>query len=184
MPRHATRPRPSALKHGLTSRLARDEASEEVDALARAVLGSSPAEPPLTDAARAVADAAIHLRRVRQARHTLLNEATRSLAFDVIGERITLSRLREIAQAEGAADGEAYFAWRLSLAGPTADADDQERGELALADCLSAHSKALDRLANYERRALSLLRGALRVLDYEQTEAARGHRGSKRSAVA
>lgn len=170
--------RPSALKHGLTSKRAREEASEEIDALVRAILGPRPPAPPLRRAAVAAADAIVQLRRVRRARQSLLDEQSRRLARDGSDWTELMSRLAAEAFMLPE-EARRHLRFRLSLALPAEEASGQEQGAVAMLDSLVRQSAALERLAVYERRALSQRRKALRYLDYERIEAARRAGGSR-----
>lgn len=168
--------RPSALKHGLTSQLARDEDAPEVKALATALLGSCPPSPRLTRAAIEAAEAIVHSDRIRQARRSLLDEMSKESTGDgIVGGR---DMAEDLAKAWGAdAEGFRYLKWRISLADPAEDGHAEERGLVALLDGIVRQHRSLERLADYERRALSRRRKALRRLDYERIEAQRRREG-------
>lgn len=141
-------------------------------ALATSLLGSCSRSPALTRAALEAADAIIHSDRVRQARRSLLDELSRGNAGDGLIEG------RDIADAMARAcgaheEGAHYIQWRLRLAETLEDGDAEERGSVALLDGVVRQHRALERLANYERRALSRRRKALRELDYQRIEAGR-----------
>ena len=70
--------RPPAWRHGLSSRHARERLSEDAEALAEALLGSSPSGPALLLAGRNFALAEMHLRSVREVRRSLLEDRARS----------------------------------------------------------------------------------------------------------
>jgi hypothetical protein len=72
----ATPRRPPALKHGLTSRAAREEWADDVLQLAEALLGAAPPEPQVLAAAREAAEAILFLRRVQQCRLLVLEDGT------------------------------------------------------------------------------------------------------------
>lgn len=163
--------RPPALAHGLSSRIVREALSSEVEGLAAALIGASPREPQILDAARGAAEAILHLQRVRRLRW-LITDASALIATPAIdAERVRAETL--------------YSLWRQGCdptcvrrieelrqrakSGSTSDAD----GEAALLEVLAHRPDELRRLAAYERRALSRRREALRRLDYERIEAER-----------
>lgn len=165
--------RPPALKHGLTSRLAREAMSEEVEALACELLASSPPEPQLMLAACEAADAILHLMRVQAARRSTLHAAARQ-KFEMPGTGLEIDW-------EGCLHGLLWdpkdpigvlFAVKLTL--HICDEGVRGRdGPTALAAVLADEPKELRQLHEYERRALSRRTKALRRLDYERIEAER-----------
>ena len=167
--------RPPALRHGLSSRLLRGEWSEDAVILADAILGPSPREPALLEAAGEDAEAILYLRRVQQCRLAILeecalcryarSEAEKSLVLTLSGavKRGHLSDCRTLRDDLFIAHDRE---WRFGL---TAVAS-----SLLLQD-LGRRLKDLQRLADYERRAFSRRKETLRRLDYERVEAERRH---------
>ena len=103
--------RPPALRHGLASRTARLEYSDEVNALAEALIGPSPRDVRVVEAAREEAEAILYLRRVQQCRLHVIEEGTLARCSATEGARdlaLELSR----AVKRGALDD----CWALSRA--------------------------------------------------------------------
>lgn len=161
--------RPPALKHGLASRYAREEWSEGVTELSDALLGSSPHAPRLVEAAREAAEAMIYLHRVRRWRLAVLEGgALARLPMD----DTTLQRALELSRAAKFGDGRDYASQRAALGATTGDGIDID-AERALLQEVMERDDTLRNLCDYERRALSQRRKALRRLDYERIEAER-----------
>jgi hypothetical protein len=184
--------RPPALKHGLSSLATRREWSRDVLALADALIGPSPRESQILGPAREAAEELIFLRRVRLCRLTTLEEAT--LARVAVTDRIgapaaALSRAVKVGEATHchALREELCRAHRAEWL-PDMDV----LAAQIFGDEVAKSAATLRSLADYERRAASRLRKALRRLDYERVEAERrrvamevaGRRGAPRSGVA
>ena len=167
---------PPALKHGLTSRLPLEEASEEVRALADALLASSPREPRLLEASRLAAEAMHHLRRVRSYRRSLLEGQARHVISREPEGGLLIPQLPPECFDDQSAAAKLYIAWRISVAlHPLWDgvADEARDGDVAMAGAIANLEMELRRLAEYERRAFSSWKKALRRLDFERVEAER-----------
>lgn len=167
---------PPALKHGLTSRLAREEGSAQVEEMAAALLSCGHREPRLLDAARDAAEAILYLRRVRDVRRALLEGHARNPVFQAPEGGLLIPQLppERFEGEEDAAD--LYLAWKISIAlEPLSDGtrDEAREGEVALTGALANRQKELRRLDDYERRALSRRQKAIRRLDCERIEAER-----------
>ena len=172
----STRRPPPALKHGLTSRLALEDASEEVRALADALLASSPREPRLLEASREAAEAMHRLRRVRGCRRSLLEGHARHVIFRAPEGGLLIPQLPPERFDDQSAAANLYLAWRISVAlHPLWDgaADEVRDGDVAMGGAIANRERELHRLAEYERRAFSSWKKALRRLDYERVEAER-----------
>lgn len=175
--------RASAFKHGLTAGGAREAAAPDVEELAAALLGASPPEPALLEAARDVAREVLFLYRLQRYRRaveeagamsqlTLKGRAEERFlelsAAVKLDDEVTWRRLQEtVADTIGGAD-----AAGLEISGATA----------LLYEHMDA-SAELRRLDDYERRALSRRRKALRRLDYGRIEVERALRGAARGSV-
>lgn len=167
-------PHPPALRHGLTSRYAREAARDQAGELATALIGASPATPDVMDAAYAAAEEFLHLHRVRRLRRltfasgalppaqgldnppaqTDLLHLTRATLLDDAGSRETARHA--IAQHFGCSDDELV---RI--------------GQQALITSMAREPQDLRTLEEYERKACSRLRNALRRLDFERIEVER-----------
>jgi hypothetical protein len=168
----ATR-RPPALKHGLTSRYAREQWSEDVLRLAEALIGETPREPPVVEAAREAAEAILYLRLVQRAKlHVLEGGTLRRATPTDTGRELALSL--STAVKRGTAAECASLSDKLRV---THDVewklDMQSTATIILGLEVGDRSKELRRVNEYERRALSQRRSALRRLDYERVEAGR-----------
>lgn len=165
--------RPSALKHGLTSRLGREAMSEEVEALARELLASSPPEPQLMLAAREAADAILHLMRVQAARRSMLDAAARR-KFEMPDNGPAIDWEDCLHGLLWGLNDPIGVLFAVKLTFHIYDEGVRGRdGPWALAAVLADEPKELRQLHEYERRALSRRRKALRRLDYERIEAER-----------
>ena len=169
----ATPRRPPALKHGLTSRTAREEWSEGVLQLAEALLGAAPREPQVLEAAREAAVAILYLRRVQQCRLFALEDGTLQRCTPTDAERALATKLSvavkcgDLAQCQTLRDELRVLhdrEWVVDL---------ETAATFILGQELGGRAAELRRLADYERRANSLRRKALRRLDYERIEAER-----------
>ena len=184
--------RPAALKHGLTSRSAREDWSTDVTRLAEALLGAAPREPQVLEAAREGAEAILNLRRVQQCRLLVIEDGTLRRCAPTDAERPLALKLSGAVKRGDVAECDAIQAelrdahdkqWAVDI--PTA-------ATIILCEELGTRATELRRLSEYERRALSARRKALRCLDYERVEAERrrvamevaGRRGAPRSGVA
>lgn len=174
--------RPSALKHGLTSRFARDTWPEDVSALAEALLDASPREPSVVEAARATAEAILYLRRVQQCRLLALDHGTLARAARTDAEKSAANKLLEAIKGEDSTECRRLRVqldiahdceWKVGV---------EPIGFVVLGLELSDRARELRRLSEYERRAASARRRALRVLDYEMIEAERRRTAEARRA--
>lgn len=165
--------RPPALKHGLTSRTARQEWSDDVLRLAEAILGATPHEPRAVEAAREAAEAILYLRRVQQCRVLVLEEGTLRRCAPTDALRALALQLSDAVRRHGRPDCDAIREelrkehdreWMLDI---------ETTAMFILNEELRERAKELRRLADYERRAHSKRRKALRRLDYERVEAER-----------
>jgi len=165
--------RPSALRHGLTSRTAREDWSNDVLRLAEALLGTAPHEPQVLEAAREAAQAFLYFRRVQQCRLFELEDATLRRCTPTDAERSLATKLsvavkcEDITQCQALRDGLHVAHDREWVAGV------ETAATFILGEELSNHVQELRRLSDYERRAHSARRKALRRLDYEVIEAER-----------
>ena len=167
------RRRPSAWKHGLTSRAAQEALLPEVEELAGALLGSSPREPALLDAARAAAEAILFVDAVQRLRRATLSAGM--LARLVLKGRAE-ERLIELTRSVAEDDVAAWRQLRETIAatiGGTRDGKLERAAQGTLRHELEGNAPTLRRLEDYERRGLSRRRKALRRLDYERIEAER-----------
>lgn len=164
---------PSALRHGLFSRYARLEWSPQAQSLGDALLGASPRQPRVIEAAREAAEAILWLRQIQQWRLAMLERAALLYANLTEAERDPALRLSEMVKGASASDCAPLRAevcaandkaWLVGLA---------PAGDYFIHLKVAEHSAELRRLADYERRAVSLRRKALRRLDYERVEAER-----------
>lgn len=165
--------RPSALRHGLTSRTVREEWSRGALELAEALIGAAPREPQVLEAARDAAEAILYLRRVQQCRLLLLEdgalqrctptEAGRDLALRLSGavKGADTAECRPLREGLRVAHDREWIVGFETL--PIFFLGDEIRGR----------EEDLRRLADYERRAHSRRRKQLRRLDYERVEAER-----------
>jgi hypothetical protein len=144
-----------------------------VEALACRLLASSPPEPQLMLAAREAADAILHLRRVQEARRSLLDAAVRS-NFEMTGVADLLDvegYLEDVLRDPRDPIG-SFFAVRLAMH-VSGEALKDRGPPMALAAVLAGRSRELRQLEEYERRALSRRGKTLRCLDYVRIETER-----------
>jgi hypothetical protein len=148
----------NGLRHGLSVPVFSDPVfSEQVDALARAIAGPDAGAAVLA-LARQIADAEIDLRRVRDARHQLLNRALRDPGYE------SEARVRE---------KQALVCRCLRVDGPVTPMpdhvveflDSKPEGPVKLAMILSDKARQLRAMDRYERRALSRRKSAIRAYD-------------------
>lgn len=154
---------PPALKHGLTSRWLFEAMQEEVEELAEVLIGASPPEPEIMSAARQAADTILRLRQVRAMKIHTLNEAEPGRqAKTYAAEMYREIRKNAVAVWGGAGGGSRRLARKAG-----------EAAELAMLSFLGREEKLLQRLDEYERRALSQRAEAIRQLDLARIEAER-----------
>ena len=148
----------NALRYGLSVPVFSDPVfSEELDALAREIAGPN-AEAEILELARRVAEAEIDLRRVRYARHQLLNSALSDPNYE------SQARVREkqalvlrCMRVEGPFTPMPYDVVEFLHSKPT--------GPFKLAMILSDKARRLLAIDRYERRALSRRKFAIRAYD-------------------
>jgi hypothetical protein len=184
----ATTRRPPALKHGLTSRAAREEWTDDVLQLAEALLGAAPPEPQVLAAAREAAVAILYLRRVQQCRLLVLEDGTLRRAAPTDAERIPALKLSAAVKRAGKVECEVLREELRVVHDAEWVVDIETAATFILGEELGNHAQELRRLSDYERRALSARRKALRRLDLERVEAERrrvaGRHGEARPGVA
>jgi hypothetical protein len=168
---------PPALTHGLTSRLAREAMSGEINELAETILGAAPRHLRLHDAAQAAAEAILHLHRVQTSRR-LAEEAAALLNLQPLAgtptRKLTLWKLQMEGRHPTLRSLVAELRQQARVVGYAADAEiTAVDGILCLLLSLRNQHDEVRRLNEYERRALSRRRKALRRLDYERIEAER-----------
>lgn len=174
--------RPPAFRHGLTSRGAREEAAgPDVEELAVALLGASPREPALLEAARDMAREVLFLDRLQRYRR-VVEEAGAMSQLTLKGR--AEERFLELSAAVKLDDEVAWRRLRETVADTIGGADAAGLEISGAAALLAAHlepSAELRSLEDYERRALSRRRKALRRLDYGRIEAERARRHSRQA---
>lgn len=167
------RRRPPAWKHGLASRAPREAMSAAAEVLADALLGTSPREPQLLEAAREAAEAILYLETVRQLQcatleaHAIGRLKTRGRAAE---------RMQELSVSVKVDDAPTWRRLRDTVAatiGGAREGELERPSQKALALELKGSAAELRRLADYERRAFSRRQKAIRRLDYERIEAER-----------
>jgi hypothetical protein len=148
----------NALRHGLSVPVfSYPVFSEEVDALAREIAGPD-ADAEVLELARRVAEAEIDLRRVRYARHQLLNRALSDPDYE------SPARVREkdelvynCMRGDGAFTPMPYYVIEFLESKP--------EGPLKLAMILSDKARELLAIDRYGRRAFSRRKFAVRAFD-------------------
>lgn len=150
----------NALRHALSVSVFSDSIlSEEVNALAREIAGPD-ADAEIQELARRVAEAEIDLRRVRYARHQLLNSALSDPDYESqarIREKDAL--VRRCARVDGPLTPMPYNVVRFLYSMP--------QGPHKLAMILSDKARQLLAMDRYERRALS--RRKFTIRDYDKS---------------
>jgi hypothetical protein len=169
---------PPAMTHGLTSRRLREALNRDAEVLAPALIGGAYPDQSVIEAARAAADAILHLHHIRRAKLDLIErfkdtppglidpdlKAVRTLGQIIRGKvrpgsDLELDKILD--------DLTSVLTDGASGIGPGGDASAK------MIAIFSALSTKLRRVSEYERRALSLRNKALRRLAYEQIEAER-----------
>lgn len=161
----------NALKHGLTSRINHEAQSEEVRALAVALLENTRATSTLRAAAAELAGALIHHREVHAYRHYAWNAMTSppgTTELEARSAHVT-ARLHQLLAEKGIADP-------LEGRGPPPTV--AENYVLTTLEQLTQ----MRRLETLARKALSRRTKAIRGFDYELLEARRVDAKTKRSA--
>lgn len=165
--------RPPALKHGLTSCNAHSPHSEDAVALAEDLLGATPREPQVIEAALDAGEAILYLRRVQKCRLLALEGRALGRATRTDAERVAALTLSEKIKHGSAAECRTIHEelrvaheaeWKVGVA---------VAATVVLGLEMSERTTDLRRLSEYERRAASARRRALRRLDYEMVEAQR-----------
>jgi hypothetical protein len=143
----------NALRHALSLPIYSNPAlSEEVEALAREIAGLD-ATAEIQELARRVAEAQIDLRRVRDARHRLLSQASNNPYYDA---RANL-RKKSVALLLGDSAPEVPISALVKYLTP--------EGRQKLKVILSQEIQELSVMERYERRALSRRKFAIRAFD-------------------
>jgi hypothetical protein len=183
--------RPSALKHGLTSRAIRADWSVDVVRLAEALIGAAPREPQLLEAAHEAAEAILYLRRVQQCRMLVLEDGALRRASPTDAEKAVALKLSEAVRRAKQSECDALRDELRVAHDATWNVDIETAATFSLGRELGERAAELRRLSEYERRANSLRRNALRRLDFERIEAERrrvadvaGRHGEPRPGVA
>ena len=169
-----------ALSHGLTSRTMRAADAPEVERLARALIGGSPPEPEILDAARETAEAILHLRRIRTMRTDLLKELMTAPPAAAKVPSSAAIRAMAVILRDGITSRTspllARFGEEMGLAPESPKHSEITSEEEATARLLQIYRdlpEALRRLDDYERKALSRRTSLLRRLDFRRIEAER-----------
>jgi hypothetical protein len=162
--------------------------SGEVQKLASALLGTSPRDLRLLDAAQEAAEAILHLHRVQTSRR-LAEEAAALLNLQPLARaptrRLTLWKLQMEERHPNLRSLVAELRRQARDAGYAGDTEITAiDGILCLLLSLRSRHDEVRRLNEYERRALSRRRTALRRLDYERIEAERRAQVRRRHDVA
>jgi hypothetical protein len=148
----------NALRYGLSVPVFSDPVfSEELDALAREIAGPN-AEAEILELARRVAEAEIDLRRVRYARHQLLNCALSDPNYESeVRVREKHALVLRCMRVEGPFTPMPYDVVEFLHSKP--------EGPFKLAMILSDKARQLLAIDRYERRALSRRKFAIRAYD-------------------
>jgi hypothetical protein len=146
----------NALRHALSVSVFSDSIlSEEVNALAREIAGPD-ADAEIQELARRVAEAEIDLRRVRYARHQLLNSALSDPDYESEARvRKKNALFRRCARDDGPFTPMPYDVVKFL--------DSKPEGPFKLALILSDKVRQLAAIDRYERRALSRRKFAIRA---------------------
>jgi hypothetical protein len=148
----------NALRHGLSLPVHSDPAlSEDVEMLAREIAGSK-ASSEILELARAIAEAQIDLRRVRNARQQRLAAAFRQPFYEYRTATWKKARLMKLCLTRELADTPLPdYIVKVVTTTP--------QGLLKIATILSRESRWFRALTRYERRALSRRKFAIRAFD-------------------
>jgi hypothetical protein len=166
---------PPALRHGLTSRRLRDAMRDDVEALIPALIGAAYPDPTVVDAARAAAEAILHLHHVRHARRSLIDDLRRQPAKFRGNDLQVLRTIRQIIRGRFKGDPDEEVDEELDFINGTTREDDADllEPELTLASIIAKAERELRNMADYERRAVSGRGRALRRLTLAKIEAER-----------
>ena len=147
---------------------------EDVEVLVPALIGSAYPDPSVVDAARAAAEAILHLHQVRRSKYAVIEELRRQPAEFRGNERKVLRTIGKILSGK-VIDGCDEALDRAPNFANGTPAEDKAVAEpaLTLAAIFAQAPKELRRLAEYERRGISRRRRALQRLAYERIEAER-----------
>ncbi|WP_421693779.1 hypothetical protein [Aestuariivirga sp.] len=174
---------PSALKHGLQSLHAREQCSGDVISLAEAILGETPPNSLLREAAAEAAEAILYLRRVQQRQLLALESGTLRRAAPTAAERLLALELSDAVKHAGAGDCDTVREKLRVAHKPQWILDLEKSATFVLELEFCDRSDDLRRLSTYERRAISRRRKALRRFDYERIEVERRATRERRSTV-
>jgi hypothetical protein len=146
----------NALRHALSvSVCSVSILSEELNALAREIAGPD-ADAEIQELARRIAEAEIDLRRVRYARHQLLNSALSDPDYESAARvREQFALVRRCARVDGPFTPMPYDVVRFLYSKP--------EGPFKLALILSDKARQLQAIDRYERRAHSRRKFAIRA---------------------
>jgi hypothetical protein len=146
----------NALRHALSVSVFSDSIlSEELNALAREIAGPD-ADAEIQELARRIAEAEIDLRRVRYARHQLLNSALSDPDYKSAARvRQQFALVRRCARVDGPFTPMPYDVVKFLYSKP--------EGPFKLALILSDKARQLQAIDRYERRAHSRRKFAIRA---------------------
>lgn len=160
--------KPSAFTHGLTSLYAREQLKEEAKELAECLLIGMPRTLKVIEAARAAAESILYLRQVQKWRlHQIESNALNSMPYTDSERSRALLLSTEVKSSRSVICNERHRTAIDADCVPDLDA----LMVFILVVELSGQRKDLRRLNDYEQRAISARRDAIRQFDYERIEA-------------